>query len=284
LDLSATTQQRQLSAALSLLKISPLPTKGHPLHSTHSQLLYLSLKNISSTPYRGSSSLLVPWPAAQCSASLHTRELYTAVGGPHTFLPITWPQKTAAVLAPCTVCARPAHAGPRRASHRCSPLPSCLPRVLTASRRWCSPLRWCTDKLDAPPLTSAPSSSSIMTNSIDPNRGDIVLKTHVPSICFRDILQVFQMDVAKVDRDVAYVAIVVQVCRKGLFPMFHMCFWMYVASVLSRYCICFPMATHVFFRVCIRSDVCCKCFNCFRRMLQAFHLSVAKVDLVLHML
>jgi hypothetical protein len=32
------------------------------------------------------------------------------------------------------------------------------------------------------------------------------------------------------------------------------------------------------------SDVCCKRFSCFRRMLQVFHLSVAKVDLVLDML
>jgi hypothetical protein len=50
---------------------------------------------------------------------------------------------------------------------------------------------------------------------------------------------------------------------------------------LSRCCICFAMATHVFFRV---SDVCCKCFNCFGHMLQIFPLDVAKVDLVLHML
>jgi hypothetical protein len=32
------------------------------------------------------------------------------------------------------------------------------------------------------------------------------------------------------------------------------------------------------------SDVCCKCINYFGRMLQVFHLDVAKVDLVLHML
>ena len=31
-------------------------------------------------------------------------------------------------------------------------------------------------------------------------------------------------------------------------------------------------------------DVCCKCFNCFGRMLQMFSLDVAKKDLVLHML
>jgi hypothetical protein len=32
------------------------------------------------------------------------------------------------------------------------------------------------------------------------------------------------------------------------------------------------------------SDVCCKCFNCFRRILQIFSLDVAKVELMLHIL
>jgi hypothetical protein len=41
---------------------------------------------------------------------------------------------------------------------------------------------------------------------------------------------VFQMDVAKVDRDVAYVAMVVHVCCKRPFSMFYLCFLTYVAS------------------------------------------------------
>ena len=45
-----------------------------------------------------------------------------------------------------------------------------------------------------------------------------------------DMFQVFYMDFAKVDRDVAYVAIVVHVCCKLLFPMF-LFFQMHVASV-----------------------------------------------------
>jgi hypothetical protein len=49
---------------------------------------------------------------------------------------------------------------------------------------------------------------------------------------------VFYIDVAKVDWDVAHVA----------------------------------MAIHVCF------NVCCKCFICFRRMLQVFHLDVVKID------
>jgi hypothetical protein len=46
---------------------------------------------------------------------------------------------------------------------------------------------------------------------------------------------VFQMDVAKVDRDVAYVAMVVHVCCNGLLPMFHLD----VAYVSDIYCLCF---------------------------------------------
>jgi hypothetical protein len=39
------------------------------------------------------------------------------------------------------------------------------------------------------------------------------------------MFQVFHAEVAKVDRDVAYVAIVEHVCCKLLFPMFHLCFF-----------------------------------------------------------
>jgi hypothetical protein len=38
------------------------------------------------------------------------------------------------------------------------------------------------------------------------------------------MLQLFQMDIAKVDRDVAYVVMVVYLCCKGQLPMFHLCF------------------------------------------------------------
>ena len=81
-----------------------------------------------------------------------------------------------------------------------------------------------------------------------------MLQVHVSSVSdvFRGMLQVFQMDVAKIDQDVAYVAMVVHLCCKGLLPMFHLCFWgvcykcviwmlhmfyTYVASVLSRCCV-----------------------------------------------
>jgi hypothetical protein len=52
------------------------------------------------------------------------------------------------------------------------------------------------------------------------------------------MLQLFYMDVAKVDRGVAHVASVSEVCYKSLSKMFHL-FQTYVAGVLSRCCICY---------------------------------------------
>jgi hypothetical protein len=43
---------------------------------------------------------------------------------------------------------------------------------------------------------------------------------------------VFHMDVAKMDPDVAHVAMVVHVCCKHPFQMFYLLFRMYVVSVL----------------------------------------------------
>jgi hypothetical protein len=69
------------------------------------------------------------------------------------------------------------------------------------------------------------------------------------------MLQEFHADVVKVDRDVAYVAIV-DICCKLLFQTFHLFFQTYVtnvfilmlhmfdtyvASVLSGCCVCFTM-------------------------------------------
>jgi hypothetical protein len=58
---------------------------------------------------------------------------------------------------------------------------------------------------------------------------------------------VFYMDVAKVDRDVAYVAMVVHVCYKLLFPMFYLFFQTYVAGA-------FIYMLHMF------HTYVCKCF------------------------
>jgi hypothetical protein len=97
------------------------------------------------------------------------------------------------------------------------------------------------------------------------------------------MLQVFHADVAKVDRDVA---IVVLVCCKLLFSMFHLFFhthiasvyiWMlhmfytYVASALFGCCVCFTMVFKCFFMcfcnwftcmfqvLYLPSDIRCKC-------------------------
>ena len=77
------------------------------------------------------------------------------------------------------------------------------------------------------------------------------------------MLSMFRMDVVKVDRDVAYVAMVVHLCCKHMFLMFSLLFHIYVANVLSGCCVCVAMVfqvLHVFFK-------------CFRRMFQTFYLS-----------
>ena len=85
----------------------------------------------------------------------------------------------------------------------------------------------------------------------------------------------FYTDVAKVDRDVAYVAMVVHVCCKGLLLMFLSVFSDICYQVcLSRCCICFTHILHVLYLdvayVCKDfqmfsgvfssvSEACCKC-------------------------
>jgi hypothetical protein len=115
---------------------------------------------------------------------------------------------------------------------------------------------------------------------------------------------VFYIDVAKVDRDVAHVAMAIHICFKCMFQMFYP-FQTYSASVSFGCCktrsgflyiyasvlgvfirmlqvfyldvcngyTCFHVFSQCFASV---SDVCCKCFSCFGRMLQVFHLDVAK--------
>jgi hypothetical protein len=61
------------------------------------------------------------------------------------------------------------------------------------------------------------------------------------------MLQLFHMDVAKVDRDVAYVAMVVHACCMRLFSMFHL-----FLDVCYKY---------VYLDVAYVSHVCCKCFT-----------------------
>jgi hypothetical protein len=62
------------------------------------------------------------------------------------------------------------------------------------------------------------------------------------------VFQLFQMyDVAKLDWNVAYVAVVARECCKRLFPMFHLFFQTYVVSCLSECCICFTHMLQMFF-------------------------------------
>jgi ethanolamine utilization microcompartment shell protein EutS len=74
------------------------------------------------------------------------------------------------------------------------------------------PPRCRTGELHAPQPTSALALSSITTSlHSSKQQGDIALKAHVVSVCFkcfRGMLQVFYIDVAKVDKDVAHVAMV----------------------------------------------------------------------------
>jgi hypothetical protein len=88
---------------------------------------------------------------------------------------------------------------------------------------------------------------------------------------------VFHMDVAKVDRDVAYVAMVVYVYYKLLFSMFHLFSDVCCKCVLSRCCICFThMLASVLQDVAYVSAMVLsvfRCFcKCFRFMFQVFHL------------
>jgi hypothetical protein len=136
----------------------------------------------------------------------------------------------------------------------------------------------------APPASSTSMNFKCRRASISSKeQRDVALKMHVASVhfkclrCFRGMLQLFHMDVAKADRDVAYVAIVVHACCKLLFSMFHLffsdgcceCVYLdvaYVSHICCKFlpgcCVCFAM----FFQVL------CFC-KCFRSTFQVFHLS-----------
>jgi hypothetical protein len=110
--------------------------------------------------------------------------------------------------------------------------------------------------------------------------------------------QVFHVDVAKVDRNIAYVLqwvymYVASVCSKcfGCFRRMLHVFYLGVAYVSHLCCKCFIRMLHIFSHIYMMqvfhldvayvlqwlhtcfphvSNVRCKCFNCFRRMLQMF--------------
>jgi hypothetical protein len=144
------------------------------------------------------------------------------------------------------------------------------PNAARASSRRCLP-----SEVPLPSHRRAPcaanfyAGASSATTSLQSSnlQGDIVLKAHVTSVCFKCfrcfiwMSHVSHLDIAKVDRDVA---IAIHVCCNCMFQMFPLFFqtyvasafvWMlhmfhtYVASVLSGYCICFVIAFHVFLQV-----------------------------------
>jgi hypothetical protein len=81
--------------------------------------------------------------------------------------------------------------------------------------------------------------------------------SYVANVCFRGMLQAFHIDVAEVDRDVAYSASVSKTRCKRLFKIFHL-FQTYVASILV-------WILHMFHTYVTR--VCSKCFSYFSLIL-----------------
>jgi hypothetical protein len=110
------------------------------------------------------------------------------------------------------------------------------------------------------------------------------------------MLQVFYMNVAKVDR---HVAMAIHICRKRLFKMFHLFFLTYVANVFiwmlhmfhTYVANIFIWMLHMFFARAFQvfSDVfasvshpCFKCFICLKtHVASVSSLAVSKVDRVL---
>jgi hypothetical protein len=89
--------------------------------------------------------------------------------------------------------------------------------------------------LVTPPHFTASSSASTSLHS-SKQQVDATLKVHVTRVCFkyfrcfRGMLQVLYINVAKVDWNVAHVVMTIHICFKFMFQMFHL-FYMYVASI-----------------------------------------------------
>jgi hypothetical protein len=101
--------------------------------------------------------------------------------------------------------------------------------------------------------------------------------------CFKNMFKCFRMDLTKVNRDVAYVAIVVHVCYECLLSMFYL-FSTYVASVLSWCCVCLQWFLSFFMSLQAFQTHVSNVSTVFRRILRVLHLNFSKVDRVLHML
>jgi hypothetical protein len=170
---------------------------------------------------------------------------------------LTSPQRRAASATAPLLC-QPASPPPRAQQPVFLPLHRAS-RPLRPSRA-CGPAAFFTGAASAaPPASFTPVNSTRRRDSILKQQRDIALKAYVASVCFkcfryfRGMLQLSYADVAKVDWDVAHIIIVVHVCCKLLFSMFHL-------SFLDVCCKC------VYLNVAYVSHICCKCFIWMLRM------------------
>jgi hypothetical protein len=133
----------------------------------------------------------------------------------------------------------------------------------------------------APPLVQPPSAlcphrSTAVPHQVGHSRAANAVfqvfqafQTHVASLCFRCfryMLQMFRIDVSKVNLSVTHIAMVIHVCFK-CFIYFRRLLQMFHLNVSK-------VAIHA----------CFKRFICFRLLLQMFHLNVSKLGFVLHIL
>jgi hypothetical protein len=91
------------------------------------------------------------------------------------------------------------------------------------------------------------------------------------------MVQMYHLDVAKVDLNVACI------CKCS--RCFHMYICKYFHLDVPMFCNGYTYAFKFFLGVLqVFQTLCCRYFSCFGRILQVFHLDVAKVDRMLHML
>jgi hypothetical protein len=195
------------------------------------------------TSRRPSSPLPCAYTAVECSPRPHSRCHLTARGRTHLIVAVASTAGTARLghhTRPIARGSATAHRGPHSRPPAAIPLLHCD----RTGRSRCAVLR--------PPACQ------------------VLLKAHTASVyfkCFRGMLQVFQTDIAKADRDVAYVAMVVYLCYKGLLPMFHLCFG-------DICCKC------VYLDVAFVSHICCRHFICMLRMFAMIFKCFQKLFLV----
>jgi hypothetical protein len=113
-----------------------------------------------------------------------------------------------------------------------------------------------------------------------------VLQTYASSVsevCTLSVsevrLQVFYIDVVKIDRDTAHVTMTIHICFKCMLQWFHL-FQAYVANVLFECCksrSIWMLHIHAYCKRMFSSVL-----NCFKRIFQTFHLDVAYILQWLH--